>query len=99
MQEVAKVWGKSNEALDMHASGYILKPITAQKIRKELENLRFPVKPERRNRVYFQTFGNFEVFIDEQPVKFKYDLTKEMLAYLVDRKGGIMHQRRDYVSS
>lgn len=75
------------EALDMHASGYILKPITAQKIRKELENLRFPVKPERRNRVYFQTFGNFEVFIDEQPVKFKYDLTKEMLAYLVDRKG------------
>ena len=30
----------------------------------------------------FQTFGNFECFIDGQPVKFKYNKTKEMLAYL-----------------
>lgn len=75
------------EALEMHASGYMLKPITAQKVKEELENLRFPIKPVRKNRVYFQTFGNFEVFIDDQPLKFRYDLTKEMLAYLVDRKG------------
>ena len=75
------------EAFEMHASGYMTKPITAEKVKKELENLRFPVNPVRKMRVYFQTFGNFEVFIDGQPAKFKYDLTKEMLAYLVDRKG------------
>ena len=36
-----------------------------------------------------QTFGNFECFIDGQPVRFKYSKTKEMLAYLVDRKGAM----------
>ncbi|MGN0159826.1 MAG: response regulator [Lachnospiraceae bacterium] len=75
------------EALEMHASGYMMKPITAEKVRKELDNLRFPIHPVRKARVYFQIFGNFEVFIDGQPVRFKYDLTKEMLAYLVDRRG------------
>lgn len=37
----------------------------------------------------FQTFGNFECFIDGQPIRFKYNKTKEMLAYLVDRKGAM----------
>lgn len=73
-------------AFDMHASGYLMKPSTSEKIRRELDNLRHPV-PVTSKRVKFQTFGNFEVFIEEQPVKFKYDLTKEMLAYLVDRNG------------
>ena len=77
------------DALEMHVSGYMIKPITAEKVKKELENLRFPIKPERKKRVHIQTFGNFEVFIDGQPVKFKYDLTKEMLAYLVDRRGAL----------
>lgn len=79
--------GYMKDAFEMHASGYIMKPVTSEKVRKELDNLRFPVNPVRKMRVYFQTFGNFEVFIDGQPVRFKYDLTKEMLAYLVDRKG------------
>ena len=75
------------DAFDMHASGYLMKPITTEKIREELDNLRHPVPASATKRVRFQTFGNFEVFIDEQPVKFKYELTKEMLAYLVDRNG------------
>lgn len=75
------------EAFDMHASGYLTKPITPDKIRKELDNLRYPVHPLMTKRVQFHTFGNFEVYVDNQPVRFRYDLTKEMLAYLVDRKG------------
>lgn len=77
------------EAFEIHASGYVMKPITPAKIRKELDNLRYPVQIVTKNRVRFQTFGNFEVFIDGQPAKFKYDLTKEILAYLVDRNGAL----------
>lgn len=75
------------DAFELYASGYVMKPITPEKIRRELDNLRYPIKTMRRNRVCFQTFGNFEMYIDNQVVKFKYDLTKEMVAYLVDRNG------------
>jgi two-component SAPR family response regulator len=34
-----------------------------------------------------QCFGNFEVYIDSYPCPFKYIKTKELLAYLVDRRG------------
>ena len=30
-------------AFDMHASGYLVKPITVEKVKKELQNLRRPV--------------------------------------------------------
>jgi two-component SAPR family response regulator len=36
-----------------------------------------------------QTFGNFEAYIDGKPIAFKYSKTKELLAYLVDRKGAL----------
>lgn len=75
------------DAFDMHASGYLTKPITPAKIRKELDNLRHPVFQHPKKRVRINTFGNFEVFVDGQGVKFLYERTKEMLAYLVDRKG------------
>ena len=72
-------------AFDLHASGYLMKPITAEKVQVELAHLRYPVA--RRRRVRVQTFGNFEVFLDGRPMEFKYHKTKELFAYLVDRKG------------
>lgn len=75
------------EAFDMHVSGYLLKPITEAKIRKELDCLRYPVVRTPQKRIQIRTFGNFELYIDGDPINFKYDKTKEMLAYLVDRNG------------
>lgn len=75
------------EAFDMHASGYVMKPITSEKVRKELDNLRHPVFIQKSKKIYLHTFGNFEVYVEGIPVKFKYDRTKELLAYLVNRKG------------
>ena len=74
-------------AFDLHASGYLTKPITADKVRKELAELRRPVAQTKRMRV--QTFGNFEVYVDGRPLEFKYSRTKELLAYLVDREGAL----------
>ena len=74
-------------AFDLHASGYLTKPITPEKVKKELDNLRRPVRDSKRVRI--RAFGNFEVYLDGYPVSFKYSKTKEMLAYLVDRKGAL----------
>ena len=74
-------------AFALHASGYLMKPITAEKVKRELDNLRRPVPEEKRIQV--QCFGNFEVYLDGIPLEFKYHKTKELLAYLVDRKGAL----------
>ena len=75
------------DAYDLHASGYLTKPITADKVRKELNDLRRPIPKRRQMRV--QAFGNFEVYIDGIPISFKYTKTKELLAYLIDRRGAL----------
>ena len=74
-------------AFDIHASGYIVKPITPEKVKKELANLRKPVKEVKKLQI--NVFGNFEVYYDGNPLKFKYTKSKELLAYLVDRRGAL----------
>lgn len=74
-------------AFDLHASGYLTKPITPEKVKKELDNLRRPVRSTKRIRI--RAFGNFEVYLDGAPISFRYSKTKEMLAYLVDRRGAL----------
>lgn len=74
-------------AFDLHASGYLIKPITEEGVRRELENLRRPPAAPKRLRAI--TFGNFQILADNEPVKFKYQKTKEMIAYLIDRKGSM----------
>ena len=78
-------------AFELHASGYLTKPITPEKVKKELDNLRRPILNPKRVRI--RAFGNFEVYLDGRPVSFKYSKTKEMLAYLVDRRGALCTNR------
>ena len=75
------------EAMAMHASGYLLQPAGAEELRRELGDLRYPTDRRRRQRVFAQTFGNFELFVDGQPVAFKYSRTKEIVAVLVNNRG------------
>ncbi len=74
------------EAHELYVSGYLLKPASVEKIRAALDNLRNPVV-SRSSRIRAQCFGNFELFIDDKPAKFRYGKTKELFAYLIDRRG------------
>jgi two-component SAPR family response regulator len=75
------------DAIGMRCSGYILKPVTAEKIRHELGNLRNPVTEEYDKKLYARTFGRFEAYVDGKPLRFHYQKTKELLAYLIDKRG------------
>mgnify|MGYP003399186656 FL=1 len=77
------------EAMKVRASGYILKPVTAEQIKDELENLRVPLAPAK-SRNHAQTFGNFELFVDGNAVDFDSSRSKELLAFLVDRRGAMV---------
>ena len=75
------------EGIDMRMSGYLLKPVTPEAVREELENLRHPVEWVPDKRIQVLTFGNFDVFVDGNPLKFERKQAKEILAYLVDKRG------------
>lgn len=76
------------EAMPLHFSGYLQKPANAQKVRQELDNLRFPlVKKETGKKIKVKCFGDFEVYADDKLLNFSRVKSKEVFAYLVDRKG------------
>ena len=75
------------EGIDLRMSGYIMKPITPEAVKTELENLRNPIEWSNEKRIKILTFGNFDVFVDGTPLKFERKQAKEILAYLVDKRG------------
>lgn len=79
----------AGEAFDLHASGYVLKPLTDEKIRRELDDLRHPLEEAASGeKLRVHAFGNFEVYDKSGiPMSFQYAKSKEMLAYLIDRCG------------
>ena len=76
------------DAMTLHASGYVRKPVTAQAIAAELSDLRHPVAPKAGAALQIKCFGNFEVYApDGSMVRFERSKAKELLAYLVYRSG------------
>lgn len=51
----------------------------------------FEIEQEKRSyieqKLVVKCFGNFEVYVDQEPVRFRLHRTKELLAYLIDRHG------------
>ncbi len=79
--------GYAVDAYGMHPSGYLMKPVTAEQVRAELDDLRYPAQPGQIHPLRVQCFGNFEVFANGRPLNFTYQKTKELFAYLIDRRG------------
>lgn len=73
------------DAFKIHVSGYLMKPITAQAVQKEIDFIKGQKAKERL--LTIKCFGNFEVYANREILLFKRPKTKELLAYLVDRNG------------
>lgn len=108
------VTGFSDYAIDafkLHAHGYILKPVTTEAVSEEFKAMDDStgfVSEEKDKRIKIQTFGKFEIFSGGRPVRFLRSKSKELLAYLVYRRGAgvnsreiaaILFEDREYTSS
>lgn len=84
------------DALKLHVSGYLTKPVTAEKIRKEIPYFRYQKsKTEAESRCRIQCYGNFEIFDSEGiPVHFHRTRCKEIMAYLSHRMGALCTVRK-----
>lgn len=75
-------------AFRLHASGYLMKPISAKDIQVEIDNIKGIRQKEKLLTV--KCFGNFEVYTNHEKLTFKRLKTKELFAFLVDRNGAGM---------
>ena len=79
-------------AFQMHASGYLMKPITAEAVQKEIDHIKNA--PDAARLLTVKCFGNFEVLCNGNILPFKRTKTKEILAVLIDRSGAGMTARQ-----
>jgi two-component system LytT family response regulator len=77
------------QAFVLKASGYLVKPVEAEDLQRELDYIQSgaPREIAPTHRLHVQCFGNFEVFIDGDPLSFPRQKSKELFAYLIDRRG------------
>lgn len=74
------------DAFGVRGNGYLLKPAHPNRIREEVEAAQKQLGGAAK-RIRATTFGNFDVFVDDAMVKFPNARAKELLAYLIDRRG------------
>ena len=75
-------------AFRLHVSGYLMKPITAEDVQREINHIKGVKTTEKL--LTIKCFGNFEVYYNGALLSFKRKKSKELLAILVDRNGAGM---------
>ena len=72
-------------AFKLHASGYLMKPVSAKDVQAEIDNIKGIRQGQKPLTV--KCFGTFEVYAKGEKLTFKRSKTKELFAFLVDRNG------------
>ena len=72
-------------AFKLHASGYLMKPVSIKDVQVEIDNIKG--LRQREKPLTVKCFGNFEVYAKGEKLTFKRSKTKELFAFLVDRNG------------
>ena len=75
------------EAIKLRASGYLLKPVSLEDLEEEVAYADSRKSERSSGHVVVKTFGNFEIFVDGETLSFHRQKAKELLAYLIDRRG------------
>ncbi len=78
------------EAFSVDAVDYVLKPHEPESIKKAYNKALLIKDAQSENHVFIKTFGFFDVFVDGKSVAFTSAKSKELLAILVDRNGGVV---------
>ena len=79
-------------AFKLHASGYLMKPISAEDVQGEIDNIKGVYQKSKLLTV--KCFGNFEVYANNETLTFKRSKTKELFAFRIDRNGAGMTSKQ-----
>ena len=84
------------DAFSIHVSGYLLKPVSRERLAAEIAHAAGDTGCRGKCRVEARTFGNFDLLVDGKPVAFRQAKCKELLAYLIDRQGASVKRREAF---
>lgn len=74
-------------AFKTRAVGYLVNDINEKNLRDEFEDLHIGIDSVANHKLEAKTFGNFELLCDGKSVKFTRAKSKELIAYLIDKRG------------
>ena len=74
-------------AFKTRASGYLVGKLTKEELKEELKDIGVSEENSQNHKIEAKTFGNFELFCDGKAIKFERAKSKELVAYLIDKKG------------
>ena len=81
------------DAFEVHPTGYLLKPVDQLSLTREIEYALSIKERRKMSQITARTFGHFEMLIGGNPMAFRRSKSKELLAYLIDRRGaGVTRQ-------
>lgn len=75
------------DAFALHVSGYLVKPVSASEVAREVMFAESSEAESFRKHVFVHTFGEFDVEVNGDTVAFSRARARELMAYLVDRQG------------
>lgn len=77
------------EAYKLKASDYLLKPLLVESVKHALGALRYSIEEQvgGNNKIKAVCFGRFTVYQGDHPIVFKREKEKELLAYLIAKRG------------
>ena len=78
------------EAFAADAVDYVMKPYEPEAIKRAYDKALVVRDVVTETKVFVKTFGFFDVFVDGKSVNFTSAKSKELLAILVDRNGGVV---------
>lgn len=76
------------DAFAVHANGYLIKPVDKERLREEITYISELMFPGKNGDIVVKTFGVFDIYVNNEPVRFRRSKSKELLAYLIDKRGG-----------
>lgn len=85
----AEYYSAVMEAIRSQRAAYVIKPLTLDDLEYAIDTAQLLCKKQEK-RCFARTFGHFDLFVDGKPVIFKSSKAKELLALLIDRRGGIV---------
>lgn len=108
--EIAFVTGHdefAREAFRVGGRAYLTKPYTKDELDDTIDIMRKLTQAHHNDNstqsryqedVFIKTFGNFDVFLKNKPLKCKNAKAKELLAFLVDQRGGTVNNAQVFMA-